>query len=280
MKTVISASRRTDLPAGHPGWLAEALARGEVSFRAPRGRRRTIDLRPDSVHTIVLWSKDFSRLLAEKSGLRSALRPYRQLYFLFTITGLGRSIVEPASPDPAEAFKQIPPLVEIAGDPRRVSLRFDPLVHWREGGAVRHNLDFFEKLAAEASRNGIKDIRTSFAQWYGRAIRRARNRGFEFVDPPDEEKAVLAARLAGIASSRGLRLHACAQDFLSGIPGLFPSACIDGRFLAVLHPDGELAREAKDRSQRPACGCTESVDIGSYAQACPNGCVYCYAGPS
>jgi hypothetical protein len=280
MKTVISASRRTDLPAGHPGWLAEALARGEVSFRAPRGRVRTIDLRPDSVHTIVLWSKDFSRLLAEESGLRSALRPYRQLYFLFTITGLGGSIVEPDGPIPAQAFKQIPPLVELAGDPRRVSLRFDPVVHWREGGAVRHNLDFFEGLAAEASQNGIEDIRTSFAQWYGRTIRRARNKSFEFVDPPDEEKAALAARLAGIASSRGLRLHACAQDFLSGIPGLFPSACIDGRFLAVLHPDGEPAREAKDRSQRPACGCTESVDIGSYAQACPHGCVYCYADPA
>jgi hypothetical protein len=86
--------------------------------------------------------------------------------------------------------------------------------------------------------------------------------------------------LAGIASARGLRLHVCAQDFLSGIPGLLPSSCIDGRLLAVLHPDSEPARAAKDRTQRPACGCTESVDIGSYAQACPFGCVYCYANPA
>ncbi len=280
MKTIISASRRTDLPAGHPGWLASALARGEVSFRAPHGRLRTIDLRPRSVHTIVLWSKDYSRLLSGESGLRTALRSYRQTYFFLTVTGLGGSIVEPAVPEPARTLKQIPPLVETAGDPRRVSLRFDPVVHWREGGAIRHNLDFFEDLAAEANRNGIEDIRISFAQWYGRAIRRARDRGFDFVDPPEGEKAVLARRLAGISSARRLRLHSCAQDFLAGIPGLLPSACVDGRLLAALHPDGEPARAAKDRTQRPACGCTESVDIGSYAQSCPFGCVYCYANPA
>ncbi|MDH4198294.1 MAG: DUF1848 domain-containing protein, partial [Candidatus Aminicenantes bacterium] len=27
------------------------------------------------------------------------------------------------------------------------------------------------------------------------------------------------------------------------------------------------------------CLCTESVDIGSYAQSCPHSCVYCYANP-
>lgn len=32
----------------------------------------------------------------------------------------------------------------------------------------------------------------------------------------------------------------------------------------------------KDRNQRPACGCAESVDVGAY-DTCPNGCRYCYA---
>jgi hypothetical protein len=280
MKTIISASRRTDLPAGHPDWLAAALRRGEITFRAPRGADRTVDLRPSSVHTIVLWSKDFGRVLSDDSGLGSALRTYRQTYFLFTITGLGGSIIEPDGPAPGWTLEQIPPLVELAGDPRRVSLRFDPIVHWRESGGARSNLDFFETLAAAAGRSGIKDIRFSFAQWYGRSLRRARVRGLDFLDPSDDEKAALAADLAAAASARGLRLHSCAQDFLRGVPGLRASACIDGRLLAALHPDGEPARTAKDRSQRPACGCTESVDIGSYDQACPFGCVYCYANPA
>ena len=280
MKTIISASRRTDLPAGHAAWLAAALGRGEVAFRAPRGAVRTVDLRPSSVHTIVPWSKDFSRVLSDDSGLRSALGRFRQVYFLFTITGLGGSFIEPDALQPGRALAQLPALVELAGDPRRVSLRFDPIVHWREGGTVRSNLEFFETLAAAAGRSGIEDIRFSFAQWYGRGLRRARARSFDFLDPPDGEKAAMAESLAAAASARGLRLHACAQDFLRGIPGLFASACIDGRLLAALHPDGEPARAAKDHSQRPTCGCTESVDIGSYAQACPFGCVYCYANPA
>ncbi|MDO0821255.1 DUF1848 family protein [Desulfosporosinus nitroreducens] len=34
-----------------------------------------------------------------------------------------------------------------------------------------------------------------------------------------------------------------------------------------------------DKNQRSGCGCVESVDIGVY-NACPNGCVYCYANDS
>jgi hypothetical protein len=277
MKTIISASRRTDLPAGYPGWLAAALAGEEVSFLAPRGRRRVVDLRPDSVHTIVLWSKDFSRLLADEAGLRTALRKHRQLYFLFTVTGLGGTMIEPGSPPPERALAELPALIELAGDPRRISLRFDPIVHWEEGGTVRRNLEIFGLVAAAARRHGIEDIRLSFAQWYGKGARRARSRGFAFLDPPEEEKAAAALRLAETAAGFGLRLYACAQEFLARVPGFRPSACIDGRRLAALHPDGEPASAAKDRTQRPACGCTVSVDIGSYAQACPHDCVYCYA---
>ncbi len=100
MKTVVSASRRTDLVAFYPRWLAEALERGSVEVLGPRGRMRTIDLRPESVHTVVLWSKDFSNLIEDRHGLRRALDRFDQLYALFTITGLGGSPVEPGRPPP------------------------------------------------------------------------------------------------------------------------------------------------------------------------------------
>jgi hypothetical protein len=277
MRTVISASRRTDLIAFFPGWLAAVLDRGRAEVRGPRGRTRIVDLRPEAVHTIVLWSKNFSPLLEDRHGLGAILRRYGQLYFLFTVTGLGGTPVEPGAPSPAEALAQLPRLVGIAGDPRRVSLRFDPIFSWREGGAARSNLPFFGTAAAAAASVGIEDIRFSFAQRYARAARRAREHGLDLVNPPEGEKRETASRLAEIASGFGPRLHACSQSFLDGVPGVRRSSCIDGGLLAALHASGEPAAAAKDRGQRTDCGCTASIDIGSYEQACPHGCVYCYA---
>ncbi len=280
MKTVISASRRTDLVACFPDWLAAALRAGRVRVPGPRGGVRDVDLDPGSVHTVVLWSKDFANLVRNASGLRDILETYDQLYFHFTVTGLGGTAVEAGSPPPAEALAQLPALTAIAGRPERVTVRFDPVVFWREGGLVRSNLEFFGTVAEAAAGCGVRDVRMSFAQWYKKARARAASRGFDWVDPPDSEKLALAGRLAGEAAAKGLVLHACTQPLLAGVPGLRPSSCIDSRLLERLHPRGDPASHRKDAGQRAGCLCTESRDIGTYAQACPHGCVYCYANPA
>jgi hypothetical protein len=277
---VISASRRTDLVASFPEWLALALRARRAVLIGPRGRTVEVDLSPDVAHTVVLWSKDFSNLLRNQYGLKDLLAAYDQVYLHFTITGLGGTAVEPGAPPTGQTLAQLPGLAAFARDPRRVSVRFDPIVFWRDGAEVRSNLREFPGIAAAAAGIGIKDIRMSFAQWYGKAKRRAAARRFPFVDPPDEAKREQAAALAAIASARGLVLHACSQPVLAGVPGIVPSACIDGALLESLHPGHEPASRRKDRSQRPDCLCTESKDIGSYTQACPHGCVYCYANPS
>jgi len=279
MKTVISASRRTDLVASFPDWLAAALRDKSVRVTGPRGRVRDIDLDPRSVHTVVLWSKNFTNLIRNASGLRDLLGESDQLYLHFTITGLGGTPVEAGAPRPAEAMAQLPALTEIAGRPERLSLRFDPVLFWREDGCVRSNLASFGTVADAAAGCGIRDVRVSFAQWYTKARARAAAGGFAFIDLAEEEKRAVAAGLAAEAAKRGLTLHACTQPFLAGVPGIRPSACIDGRLLERLHPDREPASGRKDAGQRAGCLCTESRDIGSYAQRCPHGCVYCYANP-
>jgi hypothetical protein len=281
---VISASRRTDLVAFYPEWLARAARDGAARVVSPSGRRARADLdadlRPEAVHTLVLWSKDFSNLLGNAHGLADALRTYEQVYTLFTVSGLGGTRIEPGAPPPNQALAQLPALIAFVGDARRVSIRFDPVVHWTEGGWPFTNLDAFEDVAEAASRAGIEDLRISFAQWYRKAIRRARLSGFDFVDPAEETKIEAAARMSELASGLGLRLWACSQAFLTRAPGVRPSACIDGRRLAELHPRRLPAPTVKDRSQRAECGCTVSVDIGSYTQACPHACLYCYANPT
>lgn len=280
MKTIVSASRRTDLVAHFSGWLASALREERVSFRGPSGRVREVDLTPDGVHSVVLWSKDFSNLIADRDGLRAALLKYGQVYFHFTVTGLGGTFLERGVRRPEEALEQVRALIDIAGSPKRVSLRFDPLVFWREGGEVRTNLGFFARIAAAAAEAGISDLRLSFAQWYRKARLRAARLGLDYIDPAEAEKTAMAREMAALAGSLGLVLYACSQRLITEGTGVRPSSCIDGKLLQELHPRREPVSLRKDRSQRAECLCTESVDIGSYVQACPQGCLYCYANPA
>ena len=280
MLRVISASRRTDLVASFDAWLADGIRQGQVKVHGPSGRTYTVDIAPERVHTFVLWSKDFDNLIRNRSGLLDGLRRYPQLYLHFTITGLGGSPWERGVPEPARALSQLDPLIRLAGSPERISLRFDPVVSWEERGGVRTNLHYFETLAPELSRREIKTVRISFAQWYRKARRRAEKYGVTYVDPDPGEKLEQARTLAGIAQAHGLQLFACSQDFLTAVPGIRPSACIDGRLLQELHPGQAPVSARQDKTQRKECRCTESVDIGSYAQPCPQSCLYCYANPA
>lgn len=280
MKKIISASRRTDLVAFYPQWLAEVFFREEVCFYPP-GRKSPlkVDLSPEEVHTLVLWSKNFQPLLENSFGLQDLIKKYDQVYFHFTITGLGGSFLEKKAPPPEIALKQIPGLLKIAGRPERISLRFDPIVFWHENGQLKSNLSFFSQLARIISSFGIRTVRFSFAQWYKKAVRRAAKANLDFYDPPFEEKKKIVSRLVKIATAYKLELWSCSQAEIGGLPGIRPSACIDGRLLTELHPAREPASLVKDKTQRKDCLCTESVDIGSYAQSCPASCLYCYANP-
>jgi hypothetical protein len=279
MKKVISASRRTDLVAFFPDWLARAIRAEKAEVQGPSGRAFAVNLSPECVHTFVLWSKSFANLIANVSGLQDGLRKYDQLYYHFTITGLGGTAVEREVPPPQAALRQLEPLLALAGRPERISLRFDPVIYWQEKDEVKTNLRFFEELAGRAAESGIRNVRFSFAQWYGKSKRRAAKLHFPYVDPTLEAKRNDAFYLSTVARSRGLNLFCCSQGFLADVPGIRPSACIDGRLLQECHPEGAPVSVTKDKTQRRECRCTESVDIGSYTQTCPHSCVYCYANP-
>jgi hypothetical protein len=279
MKKVISASRRTDLVAFFPEWLASVFKNREANVCGPSGHTYTVSLNPTDIHTIVLWSKNFFSLIDNHSGLRTVLRKFDQLYCHFTITGLGDTIIERGVPSYRTTCSQLGDLVEIVGMPERITVRFDPIIYWKEGDEICTNLALFEKIAPSLHENGIKKVRLSFAQWYKKAVRRANKHGFHFIDPSTEKKLEDARFVARVAQEYGLELFSCSQDFLAEIPGIRPSLCIDGNFLQQLHPNGEMVSTKKDKTQRTECRCTESVDIGSYTQFCPHSCLYCYANP-
>ena len=271
---VVSASRRTDLPRWYLPWLKAALKAEEARVVLPYGGRRTVSLRPEEVHTLVLWSKDFSVLLADTEA-RALLGRYGQVVVHFTVTGLGGTGLEPGAPALREALDQLPRLVELVGTPERVVARFDPIVHWWEGNRRQTNLAAAEPVFRACARNGIREVRTSFATLYGKVLRRA----VRWHDPSPEERTRIALALRDLARTHGVRLSSCSDPALeaAGIPR---APCIDGSRLTELHPDRRPASTRRDRGQRPDCLCTEGADIGSYTMVCPGGCLYCYARPA
>jgi len=280
MKKVISASRRSDLVAFFDQWLSQCLEKETALVYGPSGHKYTVNLSPERIHTLVLWSKNFSNLINDKNTLLKNIKKYQQIYLHFTITGLGGTFIEKKSPLPHDAIEQLDALIRITGSPHRISIRFDPVIFWKEKGSRYSNIQFFEKFAPEISSRGIKDVRFSFVQWYGKSKNRAHKYHFQYIDPPKEEKIRSAQYLSDVALKWGLNLYSCSQNFLTVAKGVNPSACIDGALLQELHPQKEPVSLKKDMSQRKECQCTESIDIGSYKQSCPHACLYCYANPS
>lgn len=280
MKKVISASRRTDLVAFFPDWLATVCMKEQATVFGPSGHTYAVSLNPDVVHSMVLWSKNFSNLIDNVSGLKQELKKYDQLYCHFTITGMGNTFIERGVPPYRTALSQLEDLVDLVGLPDRITVRFDPIVYWKQGDRVCTNLSVFEKIAPRLCNYGIRNVRISFAQWYRKADRRASKHGFQYIDLPEAQKLSAARSLVRVARDWGLDLFSCSQDFLTEISEIQPSSCIDGHLLQSLHPYNEVVSTKKDRTQRAECRCTESTDIGSYTQHCPHSCLYCYANPT
>lgn len=258
MKKVISASRRIEMPGFFPEQLAARLEE-----RCP----------PESVHTIVLWSKH-PRNILDHPGLRKCLRRHRQVVIHLTVTGMGGSFLEPNIPPSGEVLEVLPDLVGFLAHPERLRLRFDPIVHLRlPDGRIYSNLEHFERIASAARSAGIKVMVTSWMEAYPKVISRLQAFGISPIVLSRPEWKEESDRLAARAAALGIYLTGCCVE---GWPS---GACIDGAVLNRLHPDGQKTSVQKAKGQRPRCGCTESWDIGWYYR-CPGGCLYCYANPA
>jgi len=183
--------------------------------------------------------------------------------------------LEPNIPRWEHVVEQLPELMEVVGHPQRLTVRFDPIIHWREHGEIKSNFPLAEEVLERCAAYGVQTICISFATLYGKVRRR---KGWEWYDPALAERLRMVGELVSFADRLGLTIHACSDHSLQEA-GAMPSKCVDGELLTELHPQRLPARTGKDSGQRPECGCTPSVDIGSYAMRCPSGCRYCYANP-
>ncbi|MEX2683872.1 MAG: DUF1848 family protein [Candidatus Sigynarchaeota archaeon] len=276
MKIVISASRRTDLPRWFIDDVIEWFKRGHTIVKNPFNQQPyTVSLRPEDVHSIVWWSKDYRRWLKHVDFFKQ----YNN-FFQFTINGYSDKHLQFLEPGMTTSLQErIDQAKKIAEyfRPESINWRFDPIVFWREGETLKDNTQDYETIASAMAAANIKRNTISFAQWYGKCRRRASHRGFKFFEPSPELRKSTARRIASIAKNLGITIYACCNDDIL-MPGLIgKSSCIDGALLTRLFT--EEAPIQHDTGQRETCGCTRSKDIGSYDMVCKHGCVYCYANP-
>jgi len=268
---LISASRRTDIPAFYSEWFMNRIREGYVRWVNPfSGVAQRVSLRPEDVMAVVLWSKNYAPLLPYLDELDAG--GYRML-FHFTINGLPRAF-EPRVPDAGD-------MVECA---RVLSRRYGAgAVLWRYDPVLissvtdrRYHLGRFRGLCA-ALEGVVKRCYFSFTVFHPKVHRNAsalrRETGIELLDLPSAERVEVANLLADIAAEHGIEMFSCCGDYLVG--GKISKAhCTDAELLYRLYPD--KIRSLDVLPTREGCGCCECTDIGAY-DTCPHGCVYCYA---
>lgn len=270
---IISASYRTDIPAFYGPWFLNRLKAGFVEVTNPYGGPVSrVDLRPEAVDGIVLWTRNLAPLLPHLEVVRAVAPVVVQYTVLGYPAVLDRSVVAPE--------RSVEVLQRLASDhgPRVGVWRYDPIVLTSLTPPAWH-VETFGRLS-EALRGAVDEVVVSFVQIY-RKTRRNLDRAaaecftpqcFTWNTPEDTEKQALLRTLAPIATANGQRLTLCAQADLL-LPGVEEAACIDPHRLADLR-GSPLSAPAKPH--RKTCRCAQSRDIGAY-DTCPHGCAYCYA---
>jgi len=267
---IISASYRTDIPAFYGDWLMNRLRAGFCRVQNPySGQISHVGLGPGDIDGLVLWTKNIGPFLRHLPALAARGLPFVVQH---SITGYPREL-ERATPPIDRVLDSAAHLVNAHG-PRALVWRYDPILLSSLTPASFH-LDNFGRLC-ESLRGLCDEVTVSFLQVYAKSRRHldeaAARHGFDWRDPPLNDKRALLSSLAPIAQANGMKLSVCAQSELL-VPGSIAARCVDARRLSDIagHP-----LRAKARGNRAGCGCAESRDIGAY-DTCPHGCAYCYA---
>ncbi len=263
---IISASRRTDIPACYPDWFYQRIREGFVLTRKPMRFHQVSKmlLSPETVDGIVFWTKNPAPLMDRLDVLNAYT-----YYFQFTLTSYGKDI-EPNVP--VKGSEVIPAFQRLSDKigPDRVIWRYDPIL-LNEKYTTDYHMEYFHEIAKRLKDYTQKCI-ISFVDRYQNTERNFDS--LRLVEIEDETKRRLAESLSQTARSFGIAMDTCAEEIDLSAYGIGHAKCIDGALLGKLR--GYPLHVSKDKNQRSHCGCDASVDIGMY-NTCKNGCKYCYA---
>jgi hypothetical protein len=270
---IISASRRTDIPAFYAGWFERRLRAGRCTVPNPFNPKQvaTVSLSRQDVDAFVFWTRNPLPFLP----LFDLLDRRSDVYVvLFTLTGYGPPL-EPDAPPASEAVAAFHRLSERIGA-ERVVWRYDPVILGPGLDAEAH-VERFAGLASSLA-GATRAVKVSFIDLYRKTRRRLLllERGEEYLQDPisSPELGRLVRGLGQVARDAGLEISTCGEERDLSSWGVPPGSCIDASQLSKLC--GKALPAGKDPGQRRHCRCAPSKDIGM-TDSCLHGCVYCYA---
>ncbi len=270
---IISASRRTDIPAFFGTWLMNRIQAGYCLVPNPMNAHQVarVSLLPRDVDAFVFWTKNPSPFLEHLPTLDRLGFRY---YFQFTVNDYDRSLesMVPALDQRLDVFAR---LVNHVG-PARVIWRYDPIII-----STRTPYDFHEKRfrsIAEKLRGCTKTAVVSIVDFYRKTdtrLKRLEQSGWRFDHSADgkPEMMELLRSFKSIADSNGLEIRTCAEAG-TAVAGIKPGRCVDVELIYSVW--GARLPGKKDTGQRGECGCAVSKDIGM-PDTCMHHCTYCYA---
>ena len=273
---VISASRRTDIPAFYMDVMMKAFAEKKISATNQFGYISIISLDPNDAKCIVWWSKDYSNWLIEYKKNPQIFNQYKHM-FNFTITG-GDELETGVKSTLKERLEQLKELSEIFGA-RTIKYRFDPIVLYMDAktGERKDNMKNFKKIIKYVSECGVKEVIIAFCLPYPKVTARMKRNGKILIKPSEEEQTEILNGMVEFTKKYGMTISSCCNDSIQN-ENINPSKCVDGdRIEKILKK--KLTQNKKDKGQRQECNCVISKDIGSYELRCKHNCMYCYATP-
>jgi DNA repair photolyase len=250
---IISASRRTDLPAFFPSQTIKniiKLCNLEQSLLIPSDH---------SNHGVVFWTKNPLPIISYLHQLDSHNIVY---YFQYTLNDYPE--LEPNVPSLEQRIRVYHYLGDLIGYDK-IKIRFDPILVCSNpplpiDTVLNRYLEISQLLSSET-----RDITFSFVDYYPKLPQRIKTL----------TKSELNYAIQYMVDNIGDRyqLYSCSESI--NHPSIKPSRCIDPQMfinMGMKLPD----IESKDQSQRLLCKCYPSKDIGEY-HTCKHKCAYCYS---
>jgi len=269
---IISASRRTDIPAFYSEWFANRVNQGFLLTRNPFNANQItrVSLLEKDVDVIVFWTRNASHLLKYLDRFDDKGLNY---YFQYTITGYPRTL-ERAVPKPYDAVRQFCQLSDKIGA-EKVIWRYDPILLSNMVSVDEHKR-LFLKLA-QLLEGRTKRVVISFSDFYKKTEKNLPQvQGLICTDIVQHSEVLfgLVSYMAEVARQYGMSIQSCAENVDTTSVGVPHGKCIENELISEVF--GLATSSKKDNGQREDCGCIKSIDVGMY-NTCLHECSYCYA---